>query len=104
MIFLLSCFLVPTLEGIASADPNVREFFEGEFGWWVKMEQQNLGWVVSSEDCSLKPDSPYFVGLGSVPAFRNFSKEQQLVCYDTFLVPFFMTMARRDSKFRREFV
>jgi len=98
-------FLVLLLEGSASADPNAREFLEGEFGWWVKMAQQDLGWLVRSEDCSLKRDESSFLGpVGRIPAFWNFSKEQQLVCYDTFLLPLLMSMARSDDEFRRDFV
>ena len=101
----LACYaslLVPIIQGSALADPNVREYFEREFGCWLKMAEQDFGWVVPSEDRQFKPDCQAL--LAEIPAFSKFSKAQQLVCYDTFLVPFLMAMARNDEEFRRDFV
>lgn len=97
-------FLVPTIEGIAYVDPMVRESFERDFRSWVEKANQRFGWAIGSKDSIFKPDSSELLGLGSFPLFRKFSDEQRLICYDTFLVPFFMNMARRNGGFRRTFV
>jgi hypothetical protein len=100
-------FLVPTLEAMASTDANVREFLEHEFQSWVGKEKQILGWVVDLEDCSFKPRSSDLLsafGAVPIPAFEIFSEEQRLMCYDTFLIPITMNIARIDSEFRRSFV